>query len=141
MGSGIALTALYEALPVIIYDISPSVLESAQAYVEKYLAKKGLQAYRNQLQITTSIEDLAKAEFVIEAVPEDLALKQGLISKLDAICPPSTILATNTSTLSVSAIAAATQSPGRVSRKQRRYFCAKRNREKIEYVFGVSACL
>ncbi len=114
MGSGIALAALYQALPVVIYDISPAVLESAQAYAEKYLAKKGLQAYRKQLRLTSSLQELAAAEFVIEAVPEDMALKQRIMAELDALCPPQAVLATNTSTLSVSAIAAATRTPARV---------------------------
>jgi 3-hydroxybutyryl-CoA dehydrogenase len=114
MGSGIALAALYQALPVVIYDISPAVLESAQAYAEKYLAKKGLQAYQKLLHLTSSLQDLAAAEFIIEAVPEDMALKQRIMAELDALCPSQTVLATNTSTLSVSAIAAATNTPARV---------------------------
>ncbi len=114
MGSGIALAALYQALPVILYDISGSVLEKAEAYIRQYLAKKGLQAYQARLHLTDSLEDLGEAGFVIEAIPEDLKLKQDLLTRLDRICPPPAILATNTSTLSISAIASGLSTPERL---------------------------
>ncbi len=114
MGSGIALAALYQGMPVLVYDISPAVLENVKAYTEKYLAKKGLQAYQTHLRLTHSLADLTEAGFVIEAVSEDLALKKDLIASLDALCAPPAILATNTSTLSVSAIASAAENPERV---------------------------
>lgn len=115
MGSGIALAALYAGLPVILYDLSPEMLENARGYIESNLERKGLQAERRNLQITGELEDLRTAGIVIEAIPESLALKQALFARLDELCPAPAILATNTSTLAITAIAAATRSPDRVA--------------------------
>ena len=62
----------------------------------------------------TALEDLAAAELVVEAIPERMELKAQLFSKLDAICPPDTILATNTSSLSVTELSVTTGRPGKV---------------------------
>jgi len=67
-----------------------------------------------RVRFTTSLEELAAAELVIEAVPERLDLKQEGFSALDKICPPTTILATNTSSLSVTEISVATGRPSAV---------------------------
>jgi 3-hydroxybutyryl-CoA dehydrogenase len=114
MGSGIALAALAAGLTVTLYDIAPEMLERGRGYIQKHLARKRKEAALEHLALTTRLEDLAGAAVVIEAAPEDLALKQELFSQLDPICPPPAILATNTSTLSITAIAAATNSPERV---------------------------
>ena len=113
MGSGIALAVLYHGMPVILYDISPSVLDDAVIYIDRFLARRGLQGYRNLLKVVQDLESLAAAEIVIEAVPEDLPLKQNIFMQLDQICPNPTVLASNTSTLSISAIAADIQVPER----------------------------
>src|SRR3712207_8679277 len=63
---------------------------------------------------STSLEDLAQAELVVEAVPERLELKREIFAALDKICPPDTILATNTSSLSVTEISVSTGRPGKV---------------------------
>jgi 3-hydroxyacyl-CoA dehydrogenase len=65
-------------------------------------------------ETTTALEDARKADLVVEAVPEDLALKQELFSSLDDICRPETILATNTSAISITSIASATKRPALV---------------------------
>src|SRR5699024_3554593 len=62
----------------------------------------------------SSRNDLADADFVVEAVPESIAIKRDLFGDLDRICPPGTILATNTSSLSVTEIAALTGRPDKV---------------------------
>ncbi len=114
MGRGIALSALLNAMTVILYDISPAMLQSAHEYLRAHLERKGRLHTLANLTLTAQLEHLHGANVVIEAVPEDLELKQNLFARLDQICPPSTILATNTSTLSVTAIAAAAQTPQRV---------------------------
>ncbi len=114
MGSGIALTALLADMYVTLYDVNLQMLERAWSYIDRYLARKSRSSNLSRLKLTSEWEDLGKANFIIEAVPEDLALKQDLFSRLDASCPPPTILATNTSTLAVTAIAASAQHPERV---------------------------
>ncbi len=66
------------------------------------------------LQTTNVVEDLADCDLVIESIVEDLALKQELFARIDAICPPHTILATNTSTLPVIELAMRTKRPAQV---------------------------
>jgi 3-hydroxybutyryl-CoA dehydrogenase len=115
MGSGIALTALQANMIVSLYDVSEEMLAQARAYIETHLARKGKQLNLRNLNLTTKLEELGGAGVVIEAIPEDLALKQSLFARLDEICPPPAILATNTSTLAVTAIASAVKSPERVA--------------------------
>ena len=115
MGSGIALTLLLADLPVSIYDVSEDMLARALEYLQKHLVKKGKETNLAELQLTTELADLGGSDILIEAVTEELGLKQELFARLDAICPPPAILATNTSTLSVTTIAAATSSPERVA--------------------------
>lgn len=115
MGSGIALVALYAGCEVYLQDAYPQMLEKAAEYLKKFLEKKGQGADFKRLHLVSKLEDLAPAQVIIEAAPEQLALKQELFQQLDAICPPPAILATNTSTLSVTAIASATQHRERIA--------------------------
>ncbi len=115
MGSGIALTALYAGYHVVLQDVVPPMLDRARGYLEKFLTRKNLQDRLAQVTLTTELADLAACDVVIEAAPEDLSLKQDLFSRLAGLCAPETILATNTSTLSVTAIAAAVERPERVA--------------------------
>jgi len=115
MGSGIALTALQANMIVSLYDVSEEMLAKAREYIEHHLARNGKQINLRNLNLTTRLEDLAGAGVVIEAIPERLDLKQELFARLDDICAPPAILATNTSTLAVTAIAAATRNPSRVA--------------------------
>ena len=114
MGAGIALAALYKGFEVTLYDVYPESLEKGRAYIEKFLVKKDLEKNLKLLSVTENLEDFAGSDFVIEAAIENLDLKQELFAKLDEFCPPPAILATNTSTLSVTAIASATETPERV---------------------------
>ena len=114
MGGGIALTALLADLPVVLYDVSPEMLAQASSYISSQLEKKRKAINFKYLTLTGDLDSLARCNFVIEAVPEELDLKSALFAQLDRICPPPAILATNTSTLSVTAIAAATSTPERV---------------------------
>lgn len=115
MGAGIALSALYSGAEVYIQDAYPQVLDKAKDYIGKFLEKKQQGDRLEKLHLTSKLEDFADAQVVIEAAPEQLALKKELFAKLDAICSPSAILASNTSTLSVTAVAAGTQHPERVA--------------------------
>jgi 3-hydroxybutyryl-CoA dehydrogenase len=115
MGSGIALAALLADLRVTLYDISPEMLDKAQTYVEKHLDRKRKAINIKFLRMVSDLAELREAELIIEAAPEDLDLKQSLFAQLDEICRPPAILATNTSTLSVTAIAAAARHPERVA--------------------------
>ncbi|HJW90744.1 MAG TPA: 3-hydroxyacyl-CoA dehydrogenase NAD-binding domain-containing protein [Anaerolineales bacterium] len=115
MGRGIALAALLADLPAVLYDVSGEVLSSARDYIETHLNRKRKAINLKYLQLTSTLEAFAGCEVVVEAIPEQLALKQALFSRLEAICPPPAILATNTSTLSVTAIAAAVAAPERVA--------------------------
>lgn len=115
MGSGIALTALLAGAEVVLQDTYAPVLEKADGYIKKFLEKKDKLALYANLTLTDTLDAFARAGVVIEAAPERLELKQELFAKLEAVCAPDAILATNTSTLSVTAIAAMTQSPQRVA--------------------------
>lgn len=115
MGSGIALAALYKGLFVTLYDVSAEMLSRAEAYIHQHLDRKNLARYAKRLQLTGNLEELHGAGIIIEAVPEDLDLKRRLFSQLDELIPPPAILATNTSTLPVTVIAAATRHPQRVA--------------------------
>lgn len=114
MGSGIALVALRAGFKVILTDITQSVLDQAQDYIKKHLIRKNQEALLSNLTLTPDLKGLSDSNVVIEAASENLDLKQTLFKQLDEICPPPTILATNTSTLPVTAIAAATTTPERV---------------------------
>jgi 3-hydroxybutyryl-CoA dehydrogenase len=117
-GLGIALVAAQKAqVPVTLVDASQASLDKGLAFAEKLLAKdvskqritqEQADAARGLLQPTTSIEDLSSADFVIEAVPEIPELKFDIFSKLAQICPKHAILATNTSSISITRIAAST---------------------------------
>src|SRR3972149_7893936 len=115
MGSGIALTALSAGLSVALCDSSPEALGRADAYLRKHLEKAGKTKAIDELRLTPLLQDLAGCDVIIEAAPEDLILKQSLFAELDRLGPPPALLSTNTSTLSVTAIASAVGTPGRVA--------------------------
>lgn len=115
MGSGIALTALQSGFQVVLYDPFPESLHRAVTYLEKFLAKKGMAERMSFVQTTGDLADMAACQVVIEAALEDITLKHELFRALDAHCSRDAILATNTSTLSVTAIAAVTNTPQRVA--------------------------
>ncbi len=114
MGSGIALAALLADFKVALYDVDPAVLERARLYIETGLARKQRSINRKYLHLTHSLEELGKPGLILEAIPEDLSLKQDLFRQLDRLYPEPVFIATNTSSLPVTAIASATQSPQRV---------------------------
>ncbi len=123
MGAGIAQTCALAGADVTLCDPSPDALRRGQRIIEADL-KKGVElkkitaeqetAARNRLKYEGGLADCTGAELVIEAIPEELKAKRELFVRLDKELPPPTILATNTSTLSVTAIAAVTRFPDRV---------------------------
>ena len=115
MGRGIMQVSAEGGLRVIAYDEKPGAAEAAKAYVAKMLdaqVAKGrmdvakAKAAVDRISIASDLAAVAKAHLVVEAIVENLAIKQELFAKLDQICGPDTILATNTSSLLVTAIAA-----------------------------------
>jgi 3-hydroxybutyryl-CoA dehydrogenase len=124
MGRGIAQIATTSGLSVLLHDQSPSALESAVTFViqqlERQVAKGKLTRAAGDLAIShlrpvSSPEELAGADIVIEAIAEDLAMKRALFATLEKIVSPAAILATNTSSLSVTSIARECAAPERVA--------------------------
>ena len=116
MGSGIAQVAAQAGLPTVVREVSDALCARARGAIEKSLARgieKGKvtpeerDAALERLSFTTKVEDVARCDVVIEAVVEDLAVKNALWKELDALCPPATIFASNTSSLTIAAMAAA----------------------------------
>jgi 3-hydroxybutyryl-CoA dehydrogenase len=122
MGSGIAQTAAAAGFNTTVRDVSEALLHQGRSAIARSLAKlveKGRldPAARDgaleRLSFTTELEDLQRSDIVIEAVTEDLALKNELWRALDVRCPATTIFASNTSSLPIGAMAAVTSRPDR----------------------------
>ena len=124
MGHGIAQAMAQQGYRVFMRDISQERIESGlngikkslQKSVEKeVLSKEQADETISRITTTTSIEEAAKtADFAIEAIPEKLELKKEFFKQLDGVCKKETTLATNTSTLSITEIASATDRPEKV---------------------------
>jgi 3-hydroxybutyryl-CoA dehydrogenase len=121
MGSGIAQVCAASGFTTVVREVSPEIVEKGLKSIEKNLARlveKGTitaaQAeIRGRLHGTTSLEDLKGCDLIIEAIIEQLPAKRELFSTLDVLCPPSTIFASNTSSLTITEIAAVTKRPQR----------------------------
>lgn len=123
MGNGIAEMAALAGYSVVLYDLQKACLQAGTEEVRRSLEKllsrgkvnrEQFDAALANLETSTRLEDAARADLVVEAIPEDREMKREAFSKLDAICPPHAILATNTSAIPISSIAAATGRPDRV---------------------------
>jgi 3-hydroxybutyryl-CoA dehydrogenase len=124
MGAGIAQAAILGGIETVIQDPDEGALERGLARIREGLAKgaergrwsedDAARALERLAAGGTGIESLGRAGLVIEAAPEDLELKRELFAALADACGPETVLATNTSSLSVTAIAAPTPAPERV---------------------------
>ena len=123
MGAGIAEVFARGGLAVTAVEVNDQLLEtgrgrlagSLQRAVDRgRLGAAEQAATLDRLRFTTARSDLAGCDLVVEAVPERLDLKTALFAELDALCPPHTVLATNTSSLAVTALAAGTGRPDRV---------------------------
>jgi len=117
MGSGIAQVAAVGGCQVLARDIDDGMLTKGRAAIEASLARfvekgkldaKARDAALGRITFTTRLENLAGAQLVIEAVTEDLDLKNRLWAELDGFCPPETVFASNTSSLSIMAMATVT---------------------------------
>src|SRR6266568_5618597 len=118
MGSGIAQVAAAAGYDTVVRDVSKELLDRGRAGIEKSLAKfveKGKldaaarDATLKRLTFTPTVADLKGVDIVIEAITEDLGLKNALFKELDRLCGAATIFASNTSSLTIAEMAAATQ--------------------------------
>jgi 3-hydroxybutyryl-CoA dehydrogenase len=124
MGRGIAHAAAAAGFETDLVDVSPEALEKALAQVRRDLEEgvsrgkltaEAAAAARERVRPARDLETAARAaDFVIEAVPEDIRLKLDTFARLDACCRPEVVLATNTSALSITEIASAVRQPSRV---------------------------
>jgi 3-hydroxybutyryl-CoA dehydrogenase len=123
MGAGIAQVSVQAGFETVGREVNAELGERGRATIERYLAR-GVEKGRlseddrdaavARLTLTTELSDLADCDLVIEAVLEELELKREVFAELDRLTVPDTILATNTSALSVADIAQATEHPERV---------------------------
>ncbi|HLW37644.1 MAG TPA: FAD-dependent oxidoreductase [Candidatus Eremiobacteraceae bacterium] len=123
MGNGIAHSLAVSGFEVLLIDSAPDALERARGRIEKNiqegvtrgkstpeLARRALERVRT----ATELRAAAGADFVIEAVPEDIQIKHSVLKELESACAPSTVFGTNTSALSITEIAAALADPSRL---------------------------
>lgn len=120
MGGGIGQAVTYAGLPVVVKDIDQAQLDAAREHVQGiYQARidKGkmtpgqVQEKLDLIEYTLDYDDFADVDIVIEAVPEVMKVKQQVFKELDAVCPPDTIFASNTSALSISEMGSVTSRP------------------------------
>ena len=122
MGSGIAQVCAAAGFATVVREVSPEIVEKGLKGIEKNLARlvekgsitaAGQGEIRGRLRGTTALDDLKDCDLVVEAIIEQLPAKRELFSALDGICAPSTIFASNTSSLTITEIATATKRPQR----------------------------
>jgi len=123
MGAGIVEVFARNGLDVVAVEVSAEAVEKGRAVLRHStdralsrgkLTSQGQTELHDRILFTTDIADLAECDLVVEAVPERLNLKRDIFARLDQIVKPDAILATNTSSLSVTEISVATQNPRRV---------------------------
>ena len=122
MGLDIGQVFAQDGLDVVIRDIKEEIIQASEARLNKGLERlvsKGKldvdtrAAIINRISFTTDLAQTADADLVVEAAIENLDIKKSIFAELDRICKPETILASNTSSISITAIAGATQRPDR----------------------------
>ena len=120
MGNGIAQVFAQSGFTVRLADVAPPMLDRARTTIEQSLGKfveKGKltaadrDAMLARLTTTSSVDDLGDADYVVEAIVEDAQVKQALFRSLDALNRPDVILASNTSSISITVLGAATKRP------------------------------
>ena len=123
MGAGIAEVFAREGLSVVAIEVDDAAVARGRSHVENStgravargkLSAEDQQALLDRISFGSSLDALAEVDLVVEAVPEGLDLKRQIFGDLDRICKPDAILATNTSSLSVTEIAVSTGRPGKV---------------------------
>jgi len=122
MGSGIAQVCAAAGFPTTVREVTAELVDKGLKGIEKNLnrlvekgtiteAAKG--EIRERVKGTTSLDDLKSCDLIVEAIIEQLPAKRELFAALDGLCPPSTIFASNTSSLTITEIATATKRPQR----------------------------
>jgi 3-hydroxybutyryl-CoA dehydrogenase len=123
MGSGIAQVAAASGLSVVMHDIKDEFVERGFSVIEKSLermvkkekiSEQDKEEILGRIEGTTSLEDMGKADFVVEAATENEALKLQIFTDLDQYCREGVILSSNTSSISITKIAGATKRPEKV---------------------------
>jgi len=123
MGSGIAQVFAQSGFSVVLHDVSQPALDRARAGMDKSLAKfveKGKltaeerDSTLGRLAVTAALDDLASADYIVEAIIENVDAKRSLFARLDQLARPDVILASNTSSISLTLIGAATKRPDKV---------------------------
>jgi 3-hydroxybutyryl-CoA dehydrogenase len=120
MGAGIAQVAALAGYDVILNDIKQEFVDRGMAGIQKSLGKfaekgkitpEAKDAALARIRTTLDLGEMKSADLVVEAVIEDLELKKKIFKQLDEVCPPGTILSSNTSSISITKLAAATKRP------------------------------
>lgn len=123
MGSGIGQLCAQQGYDVTVTDISDEIIDKAKAKITKGLQRRiekgkisqeDMDSILSRINWVTGLEMAADSDFVIEAILENVDLKKEIFQKLDALCPAESIIATNTTALSVSEIASATSRPDKI---------------------------
>ena len=123
MGGGIAQVAAQAGLSVVLYDVGADIVDRALAVIQRNLIRltdrgtlpaEEQHAILERLRGTSELAELAAADVVIEAAPEDAAIKETIFRRLDELVRPEVILASNTSSISLTQLGAVTTRPDRV---------------------------
>jgi 3-hydroxybutyryl-CoA dehydrogenase len=123
MGNGIAQVFAQAGFDVVLVDVAQPMLDRARGCIEvslgKFVEKQKMtaadrDAALQRLSLNTDLDGMTGADFVIEAIVENLEAKRSLLLSLDAICHPHTIFASNTSSISITTLGAATKRPDKV---------------------------
>ena len=122
MGAGLTQVFAQAGYEVVLMDTVPAQLDRAMATIDKYL-RRGVQKGRlspnekeqalERITTSSSLESIGGVDFVLEAITEDLGTKQMLFRRLEEICPPNVIFASNTSSISITQMASSTKRPKR----------------------------
>ncbi len=123
MGSGIGQVAAQSGFSVLLYDVTTALVDRALANIQRNLIRltdrgtlsaEEQQAIQERLRGTSNLADMRDVELVIEAAPEDYAIKKDLFEQLSRVTRPETILASNTSSISLTQLGAVTTKPEKV---------------------------
>ena len=123
MGSGIGQVAAQSGFSVLLYDVTTDLVDRALANIQRNLVRltdrgtlsaEEQQAIQERLRGTSNLADMRDVDLVIEAAPEDYAIKKDLFEQLSRVTRPETILASNTSSISLTQLGAVTTKPDKV---------------------------
>lgn len=124
MGNGIAQVVAAQGIKVVMVDVNPAALEKGMATItsscdrlikKEVMTEAAKKELLSQISTGSSLNDFKNCDFVIEAIAENIDLKLKVFKELDAICPPNAILCSNTSSISITKIAASTKRPDKVA--------------------------